>query len=78
MWKVELRLVPTSWNAAIAATATTDSNGHFTVALSPGSYTVHAEAGPGMIGLSQITPGDVTVRAGATTTVRIELDTGIR
>jgi hypothetical protein len=63
---------------AIAATTTTDANGRFSVRVAPGSYTVRAEAGPGKLGLNQVSPGDVTVRAGATATVRIELDTGIR
>jgi hypothetical protein len=63
---------------ALVTTTMTDANGRFSVRLSPGSYTVHAEAGPGKLGLNQVTLGDVTVRAGATTTVHIELDTGIR
>jgi hypothetical protein len=63
---------------ALAATTTTDANGRFTVAVAPGSYVVRVEAGPGMLGLRQTTPGDVTVRAGQIIIVHIELDTGIR
>jgi hypothetical protein len=63
---------------ALAATTTTDANGRFTVAVAPGSYVVRVEAGPGMLGLNQVTPGNVSVRAGQTTTMHIELDTGIR
>jgi hypothetical protein len=62
----------------LVTTTMTDANGRFAVRLAPGSYTVHVEAGPGMLGLDQVTPGNVTVHAGQTTTMQIELDTGIR
>jgi Carboxypeptidase regulatory-like domain len=60
------------------ATTSTDSTGHFTVQVPPGSYLVQVAIVPGELGLRQITPGNVTIRAGETVTVRIELDTGIR
>ncbi len=62
----------------IAATATTDAQGHFTVHLLPGHYVVHVAIIPGQVGLQQVTPGDVNIVAGQTTSITIELDTGIR
>jgi hypothetical protein len=56
----------------------TDGNGHFTVRLAAGAYVVRVATGPGKLGLEQTTPGDVTVVAGQTSHVQIELDTGIR
>lgn len=60
------------------ATTTTDVNGRFSVAVPPGSYVVRVKIVQGQVGMRQITPGDVTVIANQTTTVHIELDTGIR
>jgi hypothetical protein len=65
-------------SGATAVTTTTDGNGRFSVNVAPGSYVVHVLAGPGMLGLRQETPGDVTVTANQTSTIHIELDTGIR
>jgi hypothetical protein len=64
--------------AATAATATTDDSGRFSVRVAPRKYTVHVKAGPGLLGVSQVSPGDVIVQANQTSTLRIELDTGIR
>jgi hypothetical protein len=63
---------------AVAATVTTDAEGHFTVHLPPGHYVIHVAIIPGQVGFQQVTPGDVTLVAGQTTSITIELDTGIR
>jgi len=65
-------------DGATVASTTTDANGHFSVDVSPGAYVVHVTAGPGMLGIRQSTPGYVTVEAGKTDYIKIELDTGIR
>ena len=65
-------------SGAAAATATTDAQGQFSVSLAPGAYVVRVAIVAGMPGLRQVTPGQVAVVAGETTTVTIELDTGIR
>jgi hypothetical protein len=65
-------------NGTIVTTATTDVQGHFSVDLAPGHYLVRVPIVPGQIGLRQVTPGDVSIVAGRTTSVTIELDTGIR
>jgi hypothetical protein len=48
------------------------------VQVAPGSYVVQVKIIPGKVGMRQITPGDVTVRANETTVIQILLDTGIR
>lgn len=69
--------IETPSGSAVVATATTDAQGHFSVSLPPGDYRVRIEPGKG--GLPrQDQPENVTIRAGATTSVKIELDTGIR
>ena len=69
--------IETPSGGAVVATATTDAQGHFSVSLPPGDYRVRVEPGNG--GLPrQDQPQNVTIRAGATTSVRIQLDTGIR
>ena len=65
-------------SGAVAATATTDAQGHFSVSLAPGSYDVQVAIIPGQIGMRQTTPGQVTIVSGQTTHLQIELDTGIR
>jgi Carboxypeptidase regulatory-like domain len=65
-------------NGKVAATTTTDAHGHFSVTMAPGSYVVKVAIVRGQVGVRQITPGKVTVTAGQTTTVTIEMDTGIR
>jgi hypothetical protein len=65
-------------SGAVAAKATTDAQGHFTVTLAPGSYTVKVAIVPGLIGMRQDTPANVTVVDGRATSVTITLDTGIR
>jgi hypothetical protein len=62
---------------AVAST-TTDAHGHFSVDVPPGSYVVHVTTGLGLLGMRQVTPGQVTVAAGQTVYLKIELDTGIR
>lgn len=62
----------------VAATVTTDAQGHFTVHLPPGHYVVRVAIIPGQVGLRQVTPGDVIIVAGQITSITIELDTGIR
>jgi hypothetical protein len=62
----------------IVATATTDEAGRFSVQVAPGNYVVRVKAGPGLLGISQVTSGEVTVRANETSILHIELDTGIR
>jgi hypothetical protein len=63
---------------AVAAKATTDAQGHFTVTLAPGAYTVKVAIIPGLVGMRQDTPANVTIADGRTTSVTITLDTGIR
>jgi hypothetical protein len=63
---------------ATVATTTTDANGDFSVAVPPGDYVVHVRIISGTVGMRQITPGDVTVTANQTSTIHIQLDTGIR
>lgn len=65
-------------DGATAATTTTDADGHFSVSLAPGTYTVLVEIIPGQVGIGAPQLGLVTVTAGQTTTVQIVLDSGIR
>jgi hypothetical protein len=65
-------------NSAVVATATTDSKGHFSVALAPGTYTVTVPIKQGLIGMRQMSDVKATVTAGQVTTVKVMLDTGIR
>jgi hypothetical protein len=65
-------------NGTEVASTVTDASGNFTVHLAAGSYVVRVVTGVGLLGLEQVTPGDVTVVAGQTTHIQIELDTGIR
>lgn len=62
----------------VVTTTTTDVNGHFSVTLPPGNYVIRVLVGPGLLGIRQLTPGNVTVVAGQTVSVKITLDTGIR
>ncbi len=65
-------------SGATTASTTTDANGRFSIAVPPGSYVVHVKIVQGQVGMRQITSGDVTVTANQTSTMHIELDTGIR
>ena len=56
----------------------TDSKGHFSVALAPGSYTVSVPIRQGQIGMRQESDVKANVITGQVTTVKIMLDTGIR
>jgi len=63
---------------ATVATTTTDVDGHFSVSIAPGMYVVQVKIVAGQIGILQSTPGAVTVTAGQSLYIKIELDTGIR
>jgi hypothetical protein len=65
-------------DGTVAATVTTDQQGRFTVALAPGTYTVHVVLGPGVPGVSQTSSGAVTIVAGQTASVTVTVDSGIR
>jgi uncharacterized protein YfaS (alpha-2-macroglobulin family) len=65
-------------NNAVVATTTTDSKGHFSVALAPGAYTVTVPIKQGLIGMRQMSDVNANVITGQVTTVKIMLDTGIR
>ena len=65
-------------NNSVVAKVTTDGKGRFTVALAPGTYTVTVPIQQGQIGMRQVSDVKVTITAGQTATVKIELDTGIR
>ena len=61
----------------VAARATTDQQGRFVVTLSPGTYTLLVPPGASQFPIQRVTQ-KVTIGAGQTTQVTIELDTGIR
>jgi len=63
---------------ATVATTKTDANGHFSVRVPPGDYTVRVAIIPGTVGMRQDMPADVSVAAGQTAYIKITLDTGIR
>ena len=65
-------------SGSVAATVTTDAQGHFQLALAPGSYTLAVPGELGTPGGRQIAPAHATVVAGQTAHVTIVLDTGIR
>jgi hypothetical protein len=65
-------------NSAVVATAMTDSKGHFSVALAPGTYVVTVPIKQGLIGTRQMSDVKANVVAGQVTTVKVMLDTGIR
>ena len=60
-------------NNAVVATAMTDSKGHFSVALAPGSYTVSVPIQQGQIGMRQVSDVKANVITGQITTVKIML-----
>lgn len=72
----EIQILDT--NGAVVATTKTDASGHFSVSLAPGAYVLHVTIVRGQIGLSQVTPGEVTIVEGKSVYIKIELDTGIR
>lgn len=57
----------------VAATFSTDVDGRFSVAVSPGTYTLRSTAG-----LPSLRSQSVTVSPGAYTDVELHADTGIR
>jgi hypothetical protein len=61
----------------VVATAITDTQGHFSVSVTRGTYVVEVSLTPGF-GLRQTQVVHVIVLAGQTAYVKIELDTGIR
>jgi hypothetical protein len=65
-------------NGALVTTTTTDSKGHFSVALPPGTYVVTVPIKQGQIGMRQESDVKASVTAGQVTTVKVMLDTGIR
>jgi hypothetical protein len=65
-------------NNAVVATTTTDGKGHFSVALAPGTYVVTVPIKQGLIGMRQMSDVKANITAGQVTTVKVELDTGIR
>ena len=65
-------------NSVVVATAMTDSKGHFSVALAPGTYTVTVPIKQGQIGMRQENTVKANITAGQVTTVKVTLDTGIR
>ncbi|HEY7982755.1 MAG TPA: carboxypeptidase regulatory-like domain-containing protein [Ktedonobacterales bacterium] len=71
-----VRILTTS--GTVAATTTTDAQGHFSVSLAPGAYVVKVTIVAGQVGIRQTTPGDVTVASGQSSYIKIEMDTGIR
>jgi len=65
-------------NNAVVATVTTDSKGHFSLLLAPGTYTVTVPIKQGQVGMRQESDVTANVTIGQVTTVKIMLDTGIR
>lgn len=65
-------------SGTLVTTTTTDAQGHFSVALAPGTYVVVIKIVSGMVGVRQKNTPQVTIVAGQTVNVRIELDTGMR
>jgi hypothetical protein len=66
-----------STDGKVVATTTTDSNGRFSVNLAPGIYTLKVMPGATALPI-QRKPVSVTIVAGKTISVQIELDSGIR
>ena len=62
---------------AVAGTARTDTNGHFSIQLAPGTYIIQPQNAPGMVPTHQIPTGTYIVTAGKTTLVQIVLETGV-
>jgi hypothetical protein len=58
------------------ATVTSDAEGRFTLALPPGAYRLVPQAVEGLLGTAP--SEDFTVASGATTTLDVAYDTGIR
>lgn len=64
--------------APVVATATTDSQGHFSVNVPPGVYVVVVTPPSSGFTMRQTNLPQVTVAAGQTVNVTVNLDTGIR
>ncbi|HEV8190741.1 MAG TPA: carboxypeptidase-like regulatory domain-containing protein, partial [Ktedonobacterales bacterium] len=56
-------------DGTVVATVTTDAQGQFSATLDPGSYVIHVAIVHGQPGVRQLTPGDVTILAGKTTSI---------
>lgn len=65
-------------DGTLVETISTDSTGHFSATLPAGSYLLQVVNQPGAIGIHQVTPGKFSITAGQTTTMNVEIDTGIR
>ena len=64
-------------SGTVVTSATTDQNGHFQVALAPGTYEVRVAPGTSPFPIQRARQS-VTITAGQTLKIQIELDTGIR
>jgi hypothetical protein len=62
----------------LVTTLTTDQNGTFSMALSPGAYSVKVVLSPSLPGMRQITSGSVSIAYQTTTSVTILVDSGLR
>jgi hypothetical protein len=62
----------TQGNSAVAASTTSAADGSFHLALSPGVYDLHAQAG------MSCRPQTITVQAGQISSIDINCDSGIR
>jgi hypothetical protein len=62
----------------LVRTITPDANGKFSVRLPIGSHYIHMDDQPGGVGGITGVPVTITIRGGATTTISIDVDTGIR
>lgn len=60
----------------VVGEATTDADGHATLALAPGDYIVVGVEVEGLMGLPE--PASVTVESGEIATITLAYDTGIR
>jgi hypothetical protein len=69
---IRIKSVP---EGKLVAETTSDENGRFRVALSPGRYLVEPEQGEP---LPTASPQEVTVAEGEFTRVRVDYDSGIR
>jgi hypothetical protein len=64
-------------SGTVVTRATTDQNGHFLVTLAPGTYEVRVPPGTSPFPIQRERQA-VTIVAGQTVQIQIELDTGIR
>jgi hypothetical protein len=74
---VAAKLTVTDGSGVTITTAMSGADGRFKIALAAGTYIVKAER-PGVTHFGQSGPVTVTVRSGAFTTLKVEIDSGIR